>query len=193
MEEDYGERLDDEGRRLLGVVRDSGKRMGQLIDDLLAFSRLGRQEPAKRDIDMTLLVREVVAELQGQSGAQIEVAELPGALADRSLLKQVWHNLLSNALKYSAKSAQPRIQIAAREEAAENIYSIRDNGAGFDMRYAGKLFGVFQRLHRQDEFPGTGVGLAIVQRVILRHGGRIWAEAVPGEGAHFFFSLPRGT
>jgi PAS domain S-box-containing protein len=192
-EEDYGQRLDDEGRRLLGVVRDSSQRMGQLIDDLLEFSRLGRQVPAKRRIDMTSLAREVADELVGGSRAEVALAALPAAEADRALLKQVWVNLIGNALKYSGKREAPRIEIGAREEQSESVYWVRDNGAGFDMRYAAKLFGVFQRLHGQDEFPGTGVGLAIVQRVVTRHGGRVWAEGRPDEGACFFFSLPKKT
>ncbi len=192
LEEDYGARLDDEARRLLGVVRSSTRQMAQLIDDLLAFSRLGRQEPNKGPVDMQQLAREVVAEALPQRGAaSVEVAPLPAAQADRALLKQVWANLVGNALKYSGRRERPRVEIGARAEPAENVYWVRDNGAGFDMRYAAKLFGVFQRLHRADEFPGTGVGLAIVQRVIARHGGRVWAEGRPDEGACFYFTLPK--
>jgi PAS domain S-box-containing protein len=191
LEEDYGPRLDDEGRRLLAVVRESSQRMGRLIDDLLAFSRLGRQEPAKQACDMTSLAQEVVHELRNGSTASIELGALPRVQADRALLRQVWANLVGNALKYSGKRADARIEIGGREENGEAIYWVRDNGAGFDMRYVGKLFGVFQRLHRADEFDGTGVGLAIVQRVVSRHGGRVWAEGKPGEGACFHFSLPR--
>jgi light-regulated signal transduction histidine kinase (bacteriophytochrome) len=190
LEEDYGAQLDDEGRRLLGAVRGNSARMGHLIDDLLAFSRLGRQAPAKRAVDMTALAREVVEELRADSPAAVTLQELPAAHADRTLIRQVWTNLIGNAFKYSAKRAQASIEIGGREEQAENTYWVRDNGAGFDMRYVAKLFGVFQRLHRDDEFPGTGVGLAIVQRVVTRHGGRAWAEGRPGEGACFYFSLP---
>jgi signal transduction histidine kinase len=191
LEEDYRERLDAEGTRLLGVVRDSSRRMGQLIDDLLAFSQLGRQEPARRPVDMTGLVREVVAEHAAINGVALDVATLPAASVDRSLMKQVWLNLVGNALKYSGKHAAPRVEIGGREEGEETVYWVRDNGVGFDMRYAGKLFGVFQRLHRAEEFDGTGVGLAIVQRVVTRHGGRVWAEGKLGEGACFYFALPR--
>jgi signal transduction histidine kinase len=191
LEEDYRERLDAEGQRLLGVVREASTRMGRLIDDLLAFSKLGRQEPVRRRIDMSALVGEVIAELRGESKAAIEAAELPAAEADPAMLKQVWANLIGNALKYSSKTEKANIYIGARAEQAENVYWVRDNGAGFDMRYAQKLFGVFQRLHRAEEFSGTGVGLAIVQRVVTRHGGRVWAEGKPGEGACFYFSLPR--
>jgi light-regulated signal transduction histidine kinase (bacteriophytochrome) len=168
--------------------------MGRLIDDLLAFSRLGQQMPARRSVDTTQLARETVAELTREfPSAHISIARLPSVIADRALLKQVWSNLISNALKYSGKHERPQIEIGARQEPAEDIFWVRDNGVGFDMRYASKLFGVFQRLHRDSDFPGTGVGLAIVQRVITRHGGRVWAEAKPNEGACFYFSLPRKT
>jgi signal transduction histidine kinase len=191
LEEDHGARLDDEGRRLLGVVRKSSLRMGQLIDDLLAFSRLGRQAPVRRQLDMTALAREVVDELGGGSHVRFDLAALPQASGDTALLRQAWSNLVSNAIKYSGKRPDARVEIGGRETSAETVYWVRDNGVGFDMRYADKLFGVFQRLHRSDEFPGTGVGLAIVQRVVTRHGGRVWAESRPGEGACFYFSLPR--
>jgi light-regulated signal transduction histidine kinase (bacteriophytochrome) len=190
LEEDYAARLDDEGRRLLGVVRQSSVRMGRLIDDLLAFSRLGRQQLAKLPVDMAELARDVVTELRNGATASVELGALPGARADRALIRQVWINLVGNALKYSGKRPDARIEIGGRRDGGENVYWVRDNGVGFDMRYADKLFGVFQRLHRADEFDGTGVGLAIVQRVVARHGGRVWAEAKPGEGACFHFSLP---
>jgi PAS domain S-box-containing protein len=193
LEEDYAARLDAEAQRLLGVVRGNARRMGQLIDDLLAFSRLGRQEPALQRVDMTRLAREVADELRGARPVAIEVRGLPPANADPALLRQVWMNLIGNAIKYSSKKPDARVVVAAREEAHENIYSVTDNGAGFDMRYAEKLFGVFQRLHRPEEFEGTGVGLAIVQRVVTRHGGRVWAEGKTGEGASFHFSLPRAA
>jgi light-regulated signal transduction histidine kinase (bacteriophytochrome) len=195
LEEDHAGRLDAEGRRLLSVVRESGRRMGRLIDDLLAFSRLGRLAPAKRLLDMAALVRQVVDELlqQPASKPSLVIGELPATQADPALLKQVWANLVGNALKYSGKRADARIEIGGREEGRDSVYWVRDNGVGFDMRYAGKLFGVFQRLHGLDEFDGTGVGLAIVQRVVARHGGRVWAEGTPGEGACFHFSLPRDS
>jgi light-regulated signal transduction histidine kinase (bacteriophytochrome) len=143
---------------------------------------------------MTRLAAEVVKELRtgsnAGSSATIEMPELPAAQADRALMRQVWVNLVGNALKYSAKRADARIEIGGRQENGEAVYWVRDNGAGFDMRYAHKLFGVFQRLHGVDEFDGTGVGLAIVQRVVARHGGRVWGEGKPGEGACFHFSLP---
>jgi PAS domain S-box-containing protein len=192
LEEDYAGRLDDEGRRLLGVIRDSAGRMGQLIDDLLAFSRLGRQPMARRAVDVAGLVREAIDEVRGAHRASVDLRELPAAHGDRALLKQVWVNLIGNAFKYSAKREAARIEIGGHVEGEENVYWVRDNGAGFDMRYAAKLFGVFQRLHSQDDFSGTGVGLAIVQRVVTRHGGRVWAEGAPDAGASFFFSLPQG-
>jgi light-regulated signal transduction histidine kinase (bacteriophytochrome) len=166
--------------------------MGRLIDDLLAFSRLGRQEPSKQVLDMAELAREVVSELRNGSTASVRLDALPRARADRALMRQVWVNLVGNALKYSGKRNDAEIEIGGRQETGQNVYWVRDNGVGFDMRYADKLFGVFQRLHRSDEFDGTGVGLAIVQRVVTRHGGRVWAEAKPGQGACFHFSLPQG-
>jgi signal transduction histidine kinase len=191
LQEDYAAALDGEGRRLLGVVRDNAGRMGRLIDDLLAFSRLSRQEPAKHALDMTLLAREVAAELGNGSPARVEIGALPPAHGDRSLVRQVWVNLIGNALKYSGKRSDAHVEIGGEESERESTYWVRDNGVGFDMRYAHKLFGVFQRLHRSDEFDGTGVGLAIVQRVVARHGGRVSAQSAPGQGARFEFSLPK--
>jgi light-regulated signal transduction histidine kinase (bacteriophytochrome) len=143
------------------------------------------------DVDMQGLAQEVIDELRSEySKGEIVVAELAPARGDRALLRQVWTNLIGNAFKYSAKHPHPRIEVGSRKYAAETTYSVRDNGTGFDMRYVAKLFGVFQRLHREDEFPGTGVGLAIVQRILTRHGGRAWAEGKLGEGACFHFALP---
>ena len=190
LTEDYGERLDDEGRRLLSVVRASAEQMGRLIDDLLKFSQIGRRALAKAPVDMRALVSEVVAELApAYPKARIELGALPAAVGDRAMLRQVWSNLIGNALKYSSQAEAPRVQISG-SAAAERVYSVQDNGAGFDMRYYEKLFNVFQRLHRQDEFEGTGVGLAIVARVVTRHGGRVWAEGAAGKGASFHFALP---
>jgi light-regulated signal transduction histidine kinase (bacteriophytochrome) len=176
--------------------------MGALIDDLLAFSRLGRQPVAHGEINIDSLVREVVEEVlqaelpdgHGQASAapQIEVEPLPAVRGDRGLLRQVWVNLIGNAVKYSSKTARPFIQVSGLRVGAENQYSVRDNGVGFNMEYAQQLFGVFQRLHRADEFGGTGVGLAIVQRVVSRHGGRVWAEGKVDHGAVFSFALPLG-
>jgi light-regulated signal transduction histidine kinase (bacteriophytochrome) len=193
LEEDYAARLDSEGRRYLSVIREASRRMGALIDDLLAFSRLGKQSMASHEIDMAAMVRDVVQELlhshRGQA-PEIVIGELPPVQADSALLRQVWTNLIANAVKYSSKSERPRIEIDAAPGDGEIVYSVRDNGVGFDMEYVGKLFGVFQRLHRADEFTGTGVGLAIVHRIITRHGGRVWAEGRLNEGAAFFFALP---
>ncbi len=192
LEEDYSEKLDDEGRRLLKVIRDSGRKMGVLIDDLLAFSRLGRKPVAASEIDMAALAKEVLSELRpGGTAAQVKFDVLPRAWGDPTLVKQVWANLLSNALKFSSKREQPMVEVRGWPDDEDNVYCVKDNGAGFDMRYYDKLFGVFQRLHSSDEFPGTGVGLAIVQRVVARHGGRAWAEGKEGDGATFFFALPK--
>jgi PAS domain S-box-containing protein len=202
IEQDYDDRLDDEGRRYLSVIRQNSKRMGELIDDLLAFSRLGRQTVAKTDINMDVLVREVVDEVvnlnamsaaEGAPKPQVEIGPLPAVQGDRQLLRQVWINLISNAVKYSSKQAAPRIEVSGGQVGSENQYSVRDNGVGFSMEYVNKLFGVFQRLHRADEFTGTGVGLAIVHRIIARHGGRVWAEGKINEGAVFSIALPIGV
>jgi len=191
LEEDYGARLDDEGRRMLGAVRAGGLQMNRLIEDLLEFSRIGRADLRRLQVDMAALAREAAALPPEAAHVHVEIGEVPAASGDRVLLGQVWTNLLSNALKYSGKRKDARVEIGARAEPTENVYWVRDNGVGFDPRYAAKLFGVFQRLHRAEEFPGTGVGLAIVQRVVARHGGRVWAESALGEGACFYFSLPR--
>jgi signal transduction histidine kinase len=193
LEEDYGGSLDDEGRRLLGVVRGGAKRMNRQIEDLLAFSRLGRQPLNKAPVDMAQLARATLDELgDAARRARIRSYEVPKASSDANLMRHVWLNLLGNALKYSSKRAEPSVEIGGRQEIADTVYWVRDNGAGFDMRQAKRLFGVFQRLHRDDEFPGTGAGLAIVQRIVVRHGGRVWAEAQPDAGATFYFSLPAG-
>jgi signal transduction histidine kinase len=193
--EDYAATLDAEGRRLLGVIRDNSRKMGELIDDLLEYSRLGRKTLAHTAIDMQRLVDEVLEELPaaGGSAPRLELGELPPAHGDRTLLKQAWTNLLANAVKFSSKREQPLIAVSGREDGAQCVYCVKDNGAGFDMRYHDKLFSVFQRLHGAQEFEGTGVGLAIVQRVIARHGGRVWAEGAVGAGAAFHFSLPKGS
>jgi len=190
LEEDYAAKLDAEGLRLLAVIRESSHRMGVLIENLLEFSRLGRKTLDRSAVDMAALAREVWAELGASATAQSTIGALPSANGDPALLRQVWINLLSNALKYSARQPSPRIEVAGERSGADLVYSVSDNGAGFDMRYYDKLFRVFQRLHREDEFPGNGVGLAIVQRIITRHGGRVWAEAEVGKGAKFFFTLP---
>jgi PAS domain S-box-containing protein len=191
--EDCGGQVGEEGRRYLQVIQSNARNMGQLIDDLLAFSRLGRRRVEPVEIDFQDLARGVFEELQAGAGDRtitFEVASLPRLKGDRAMFRQVFINLLSNAMKFTGRREHPVIQVGARLENGNHIFYVRDNGAGFDMKYAGKLFGVFQRLHSTQEFEGTGVGLAIVQRIVERHGGRVWAEAKPEEGATFYFSLP---
>jgi signal transduction histidine kinase len=193
FEEDFADRLDEEGLRLLSVIRASSKKMGQLIDDLLSFSRMGRKTVEAATVDMNALVNDVWFEVSGgaeQKDVHLIKGTLPNVWGDRALLRQVLVNLLSNAIKYSGNKPEQLIEISAQEYPHEVVYSVRDNGVGFDMRFYNKLFGVFQRLHTEKEFPGTGVGLAIAQRVIVRHGGRIWAESKLGEYTIFHFSLP---
>ncbi|HET7197772.1 MAG TPA: ATP-binding protein, partial [Burkholderiales bacterium] len=192
--EDHGAELSDEARRRIGIVQSEARRMGQLIDDLLAFSRLGRQALQTTSLDMTKLAQTAFDDLRAQHDGQevdLHLGTLPGARGDRVLLGQVWMNLLSNALKYSSKRETPRVDVSATTDEKEHVYFVRDNGAGFDPRYQSKLFGVFQRLHDSSEFPGTGVGLALVQRIVARHGGRVWAEGKPNGGATFYFTLPK--
>ena len=193
FEEDFADRLDDEGRRLLAVIRVSSKKMGQLIDDLLAFSRMGRKPVESKKVDMNALVEEVWAEVctSSRTTLPLKKTNLPAAWGDHALLRQVLMNLLANAVKYSSKKEEQIVEITAKQNEDEVVYTVRDNGVGFDMRFYNKLFGVFQRLHTENEFPGTGVGLAIAQRVIVRHGGRIWAESKPDEYTIFNFSLPK--
>jgi signal transduction histidine kinase len=197
LQSDYGERLDEEGRRLLGVVIGSASRMGELIDDLLAFSRLGRQPLKTQPVKLDDLVHQIIEEQQAdREGRRIDfaVSKLGMAEADLALLKQALVNLLGNAIKFTRHRNPAVIEVGCRQEARNGrVYYVKDNGAGFDMQHARKLFGVFERLHRSDEYEGTGVGLAIVQRIIERHGGRIWAEARPEEGATFYFTLSPGA
>ena len=191
--EDYAAALDAEGQRFLGIIRDSAKRGGELIDALLNFSRLGRQTLSMEPVDLTELARAVVDELRRSTdveGMDVIVDPLQPTRGDRTLLRQVLANLIGNAFKFSRGRPHPQIEIGARREGQAVVYFVRDNGVGFDMRYADKLFGVFQRLHRADEFEGTGVGLALAQRIIQRHGGRIWADGKVDGGATFFFTLP---
>jgi signal transduction histidine kinase len=194
IQEDYAAVFDDEGRRHLGVVRAEAVRLGVLIDDLLNFSRLGRKSIAPTEFDMAGLAKEAFVEVTSTApqrhAVELRVEELPRARGDRTLIRQVLTNLISNAVKFSGKTEEPLVMIGGTPSVVENTYWVRDNGAGFDARYADKLFGVFQRLHHDADFPGTGVGLAIVRRVIQRHGGRVWAESEPGRGACFYFTLP---
>jgi PAS domain S-box-containing protein len=192
LSEDYTDKLDNEGKRLIEtVLRNTGK-MGRLIDDLLAFSKLGKKELRITTVDMTELATAVVNEIKYSSSpikASIVIHPLLPADGDSGLLTQVFANLISNAIKYSEKKDTPVIEVGCREEGDEAVYFVKDNGAGFDMKYYDKLFGVFQRLHREEEFEGTGVGLALVKRIITRHGGKVWAEAEVGKGATIYFSL----
>jgi signal transduction histidine kinase len=192
--EDHLEQLDSEARRKLEVIQDEARQMGVLIDELLAFSRLGRKAMQIAEVDMTALARTTYDGLNGQAHgvkAEFRLGTLPRGQGDRVLLGQVWANLLSNALKFSSRREIPLIEVSAISDEKEHVYFVRDNGAGFDPRYQSKLFGVFQRLHRSSEFPGTGVGLALVQRIVTRHGGRVWADGKPDEGATFYFTLPK--
>ena len=189
--EDYGDKLDEEGKRVLSVIRGNTQTMARLIDDLLAFSRLGRTPIQKTSVNMTQLATEALAGANGSQTSSAIVSELPVSNADPALIRQVFINLLSNAFKYSKHNQVSEIKVGGFQKNGENIYFVEDNGVGFDMSYAGKLFGVFQRLHSVEEFDGTGVGLAIVDRIIRRHGGRVWADGKVGEGATFYFSLPR--
>ncbi len=190
--EDFPKEVPEEASRYLGRIRASTQRMGQLIEDLLNLSKVSRGELARRDVDVGELARQVVADVQSREPARkVEVSVWDGmqAYADPRLLRAALENLIGNAWKFSAKAEQPRIEIGLLRDGQEATFFVRDNGAGFDMRYANKLFGAFQRLHSANEYQGTGIGLATVQRIVHRHGGRIWADATPGKGAVFFFTL----
>ncbi|MCP9749656.1 PAS domain S-box protein [Ferruginibacter sp. HRS2-29] len=193
LEEDYQDKLDEEGKRLLHEVQGNARKMGMLIDDLLSFSRLGRKKVEKSWIDMNVLVADVVQDILQHSGfkAAINLADLLPVKGDRGLMQQVMFNLLSNAFKYSSKREKSVISVMSRVEKNNIVYSVTDNGAGFDMKYVHKLFGVFQRLHSEEDFTGTGVGLAIVKRIIQKHRGEVWAESEEGVRTTFYFSLPQ--
>jgi light-regulated signal transduction histidine kinase (bacteriophytochrome) len=195
--EDFGPSLPQEAQRCLNVIQKGASRMGELIDDLLEFSRLSRSALDREVVDIRRVIREAWLELRRQDpdrSVEMIVGDLPKCLADRRLVKQVWVNLLSNAWKYSQPRPEARIEIGWNEDEQQPgnvVYWIRDNGVGFDQQYAGKLFGVFQRLHRAEDFEGTGVGLALVHRIVQRHGGRVWAEGRLDEGATFYFTLEK--
>lgn len=195
LSDELGKNATEEQKRLTGVIQANAIKMGILIDDLLSFSRLGRKEIQKTCCHINDLIAGILTEMNGQITEKytITVDKLPDCMADPALIKQVWMNLISNAVKYSSKRERPIISIESRAQDEEIIYFIKDNGAGFDMKYVEKIFGVFQRLHTSDDFEGTGVGLAIVQRIITKHGGRVWVEAEPDVGATFYFSLPIET
>lgn len=193
--EDYANELDDEAKRICSVIRNNSLKMGKLIDGLLNFSRLGRTELKKSQVNMHKLIETVYEELPDPQWKQkIKFTidnKIHPVFVDEVLIKQVWVNLIENAVKFTSLSAEPVIEISSKKETNQIIYCIKDNGAGFNMQYINKLFGVFQRLHNDKEFEGTGVGLALVQRIIQRHGGRIWASGEPEKGATFYFSLPK--
>ncbi|MBI5680643.1 MAG: two-component sensor histidine kinase [Methanobacterium sp.] len=192
--EDYEDKVDDEGKRLLNIIRENTHKMGQLIDDILLLSRASRQEMKIMPIDMESLVRNIFNDLKPSiedRNVQIEIKPLLPASGDRILLQQVLSNLITNSIKFTKNKDNAIIEIGSEEGKNENIYYVKDNGAGFNMKYANKLFGLFQRLHGSEEFEGTGVGLSIVQRVIRRHGGRVWGEGKVNEGATIYFTLPK--
>jgi len=186
-----GDRLTPDGARLLALLEGQSERMAILIDGLLEFSRLGRKPVTKVEVAMGALVSEVIDEIRTEQAAhraELRIAPLPGCRGDPILLRQVWRNLIGNAIKYSRNGASPLVEIDYEE--AASAYCVRDNGVGFDMKYADKLFGVFERLHGESEFEGTGIGLAHAARIVERHGGRIWCDAAPEKGAVFRFTLP---
>jgi PAS domain S-box-containing protein len=193
LERDKGSSLSETGLEHLKTISESAKKMGKLIDDLLGFSRIGQSKLQKAEVKLNDLVKETLGEFQADTKERNilwEIHPLPSVRADRALLRLVLVNLISNAVKFTGNRADAKIEIGCvRNENGETVVFVRDNGAGFDQRYADKLFGVFQRLHSQDEFEGTGIGLANVQRIILRHGGRVWAEGVVDNGATFYFSI----
>jgi light-regulated signal transduction histidine kinase (bacteriophytochrome) len=194
--QDYASRLDSEGQAHLDRISGAARRMDLLIDDLLRFSRLGRQPFRSERFSTEGLVREVLGELAREyEGRRVDVSvsTLPEMVGDRSLIKQVFVNLLSNGFKFTRERALATIAVEAVVGESETTFSVRDNGAGFDMQHASKLFGTFQRLHSQDQFEGTGVGLSLAQRIVARHGGRIWAEAEVDKGATFFFTIPAAS
>jgi PAS domain S-box-containing protein len=194
LKEDYQSKLDAEGNRIIDVIIDNTKMTSQLIDDLLTFSKMARLEVVRDSIDMKRLAEKCAEELlqtEKRTDYAINILDLPECKGDENMLKQVWFNLIGNAIKYSFKKLNPQIEVSAIDDGKTNIYYVRDNGAGFDMKYSSKLFGVFQRLHRSDEFKGTGVGLALAKRIISKHSGEIWAEAELDKGAVFYFSIPK--
>jgi signal transduction histidine kinase len=195
LQKQSGTALDAQGQRYLTTISAAARQMGRLIDDLLSFSRMGRTHMQPAEVDQDALVAAVIHDghfNQGPRTITWQIAPLPRVRADQAMLRQVWANLIGNAVKYSGKVENPRVEIGTETSAEthEHVFFVRDNGAGFDMRYRDKLFGVFQRLHGAADFEGTGIGLANVRRIVTRHGGRTWAEGEPGRGATFYFSLP---
>lgn len=194
LQEDYLHMFDEEGKRVINVIMNNAKRMGRLIDNLLNFSRLGRKEILYMQTNMTQLVKNIVDELRAHEPdrkIEVQVNHLHAATVDPEMIRQVWENLLSNAMKYTSKKSQTQIEVNTFDTPTEVGYCVKDNGVGFDMKYVGKLFGVFQRLHKIQDFSGAGVGLAIVKRIIDRHEGRVWAEGKVDGGAVFYFTIPK--
>ena len=192
--EDFGGALNEEGKKLIHTIVDRTVSMGNLIDDLLRFSKNSMHDLAVSPVDMTALIREITGRLADEEPnrkVEFRIAELPNTIGDRSLLAQVAENLLSNAVKFSRKVAKPVIAVGSVADGKDNIYFVKDNGVGFDVKYVGTIFNVFQRLHRPEDFEGTGVGLAIVEQIVTKHGGRVWADSRQGKGATFYFSLPK--
>jgi len=190
--EDYGPHLGDDGQRCVDILAASARKATLLLEDLLTLSRLFRKPFAPCKVDMGLIVAQRMEELRGEAGlAKVRIDKLPEVCGDAGLLALLWTNLLENAIKFSRGQAQPLIEIFGKDELSRVVYSMRDNGVGFDPKYATRLFGVFQRLHGENEFPGRGIGLAIARRIVLRHGGEIWAEGEPLAGATFHFALPK--
>ena len=190
--QDYSQQIPDGARHLLSKVTDNAHRMGELIEHLLHFSQLSRQVLTHEPVNIEKMVAEILEEIRKEDAArpiQVRVGNLPAAIGDAVLLRQVFINLLANAFKFTRHTADAIVEVGSRIEGQETIYFVRDNGAGFDMRYAAKLFGVFQRLHSASEFEGTGIGLSLTQRIVQRHGGRMWAEGAVGKGATFHFTL----
>ncbi|HEV7301765.1 MAG TPA: CHASE3 domain-containing protein [Tepidisphaeraceae bacterium] len=189
-----GPKMDPDDLESLTTIYDTAKNAGRMVDDLLSFSRIGRAQLRKEPVDMDALLSQVLRDLKPETNdRQIDwtIGHLPPSVGDSALLRMVLHNLVSNAVKYTGKTREARIQVGASTDGPETVYFVTDNGTGFDMKYANKLFGVFQRLHRAEEFEGTGIGLANVRRIIMRHGGRVWADAKLGEGATFSFTIPK--
>ncbi len=194
--EEHEPHLPEDAKRYLHLVRSNTQRMGNLVDDLLAFSRLSRQQITKSTVAPSTIIRQTLDELEEErKGRRVELTlgNMPPCQAEPSLLRQVWFNLLANALKFTRRCDVAQIEVGSRVDDGITVYFIRDNGVGFDMTYADKLFGVFSRLHRAEDYEGTGVGLAIIQRIITRHGGRVWVEAAVNQGATFYFTLEGGS
>lgn len=192
LEEDYVKSLDDEAKRILTVIQYNANKMSRLIENLLIFSRIGKKEINNSSIDMNFLVDCAIMEVNKaiKHNAKLKVGGMVSVVADYGMIQQVFINLISNAIKFSSNEKLPSVEISSAAKKNEVIFTIKDNGVGFNMKYADKLFGVFQRLHSEEEFEGTGMGLAIVRRIINKHAGRVWAESEIGKGAEFHFALP---